>query len=181
MAGLPKDRRGELLLNGEVLIEQDFAQPAPLSPLRDEGIKLDFDPYDVWAFPRAEAKLALNIGFNCKRGLEGSPAPYGPRGLGAGLPLHDQARARGRGPQRTHPRVPRVGRGVMLMGIDSRMCLDVLKGCRKAGNAALPVHDSFQFRRRRGLRSGHHGRGAGPCECHDFSKGFSRFGSTVPT
>ncbi len=69
--GLPKDRRGELLLNGEVLIEQDFASLHPCLLYAMKGSSWTSTPTIVWAFPRAEAKLALNIGFNCKRGLEG--------------------------------------------------------------------------------------------------------------
>lgn len=143
--GLPKDRRGELLLNGEILIEEDFASLHPCLLYAMKGIKLDFDPYDAWGFPRQHAKWALNIGFNCKGGLAGIAQTLMHRedwgqSYRYTQKLVEEVAAR------NEPIKEFLGSdaGVMLMGIDSRMALDVLKGCRKAGIPALPVHDSFQ-------------------------------------
>lgn len=143
--GLPKERRGELLINGEFIVEEDFASLHPTLLYAMKGIKLDFDPYDVWAFPRAEAKLALNISINCKRGLAGTVRTLMERedwghGYRYTKRLVDEVAAR------NEPIKEFLGSdaGVMLMGIDSRLCLDVLKACRKANIPALPIHDSFQ-------------------------------------
>ncbi|BCM83576.1 hypothetical protein [Methylobacterium indicum] len=142
--GLPKDRRGELLLNGEVLIEEDFASLHPTLLYAMKGIRLDFDPYDVWGFPRQHGKWALNIGVNADGGLKGAvdalmAKPDWTESWTYTRKLVDEVA------KRNEPIREFLGSdaGVRLMAIDSRMALDVLKACRKADIPALPVHDSF--------------------------------------
>ncbi|MBE7197320.1 MAG: hypothetical protein INR70_05905 [Parafilimonas terrae] len=141
---LPKDRRLELLINGEVLIEEDFACLHPTLLYAMKGIKLDFDPYDAWGFPRQYGKWALNIAVNADGGLKGAvdalmAKPDWTESRTYTRKLVDEVA------KRNEPIREFLGSdaGVRLMAIDSRMALDVLKGCRKAGIAALPVHDSF--------------------------------------
>lgn len=141
---LPKERRKELRINGEIIVEPDFACLHPTLLYAMKGIRLDYDPYDTGSFPRDHGKLALNIGINCKKGLKGAvdtlmfkdgwkeSRSYTKR-------LVDDIAAR------NEPIKEFIGSdaGVRLMGIDSRMALDVLKRCHKDGVAVLPVHDSF--------------------------------------
>lgn len=155
---LPKARRAELMINGELIIEPDFSALHPTLLYAMEGIALAHDPYvaDLRRWSRSDGKLALNVAINAptrraaveallaKREEEaddGSPKwKHGRRQTGA---LIDALIERNR------PIARHIGSdaGIRLMGIDSRMCLDVMKRCRKDGVSVLPVHDSFMVGR----------------------------------
>lgn len=154
---LPKDRRGELLMNGECIIEPDFTCLHPTLLYSMEGSKLDtatFDPYlpNPYRWPRKAGKLALNVAINARsivaavwalqakrleKGDDGTPKwKYGlaeTRRIIDALIAHNRPIAR----------YICSDMGVRLMGVDSRMCVEVLKRCRRDGVAVLPVHDSF--------------------------------------
>ncbi|SFM41566.1 hypothetical protein [Methylobacterium pseudosasicola] len=141
---LPKARRAECLINGEILVEPDFPRLHPTLLYAMRGHRLRHDPYETGAFPRDEGKLALNVALNAKS----IPA--------AAAYLVNKERSWGHGlaytyrvlkaVQKRNPLIARdigADRGIDCMAIDSRMCLDVLKACEGAGVPALPVHDSF--------------------------------------
>lgn len=154
---LPKARRGELLINGELLVEPDFTALHPTLLYAMQGLILregEFDPYtpDLRRWTRKAGKLALNVAINAKsipsavqalldkrkqEGDDGTPKwKYGPRQTRAlvdAIIEHNRPIAR----------YICSDMGVSLMGIDSRMCVEVLKRCRRDGVATLPVHDSF--------------------------------------
>ncbi|UYW28359.1 hypothetical protein OKC48_07540 [Methylorubrum extorquens] len=149
---LPKERRGELLINGELLIEEDFAALHPTLLYAMKGIKLDFDPYETAEFPRRHGKLALNVAISAKGGV---------RGAVNALTWDDNwtetrcytERLLDEVVHRNLPIREFLGSdaGVRLMAIDSGMAIDVMKRCRKAGvDGVLPVHDSFLAPRRSG-------------------------------
>lgn len=152
--GLPKDRRLELLINGEVCIEQDFASihPRLLYAMRGERIPSDFDCYVLPYYERWVGKLALNIAINAAtlNAAAGALMEKGPEEKADGSPVWPYGWAETR---RIIDQViahnPAIAgyigsdAGVSLMAIDSRMALDVLKACEKAELPALPVHDSF--------------------------------------
>jgi hypothetical protein len=148
---LPKARRKELRINGELIIEPDFACLHPTLLYAMKGIRLDYDPYDTGCFPRDHGKLALNIGINCKRGLPGAVNTLMSRD-GWNQTRRYTERLVDSIAARNEPIREFIGSdaGVRLMGYDSRMALDVLKRCRRDGVAVLPVHDSFMTGRSKG-------------------------------
>lgn len=150
---LSKERRGELLINGELLIEEDFAALHPTLLYAMKGIRLDFDPYDTDRFPRQHCKWGLNVAINAKSMRAAVDALMWKPGWSetrcyTELLLDEVA-------HRNEPIREFLGTdaGIRLMAIDSRMALDVMKGCRKAGvDGVLPVHDSFIAPRRSGAQ-----------------------------
>jgi hypothetical protein len=154
---LPKARRAELRIDGEITIEPDFASLHPNLLYALEGIVLGHEPYiaDLKRWSRKDGKLALNVAINAptiqgavqallkKRhdhGDDGKPKwTHGPASTRALIERLMEVNA---------PIAKHIGSdaGVRLMGIDSRMCLDVMKRCRKDQVPVLPVHDSFRCR-----------------------------------
>ncbi len=146
--GLPRLRRKELLLNGNPVAEPDFEHLHPTLLYAIAGVPLTWDPYLTGVIERDHAKLALNIAINAKGGRGGAIQAIAdhPKWRKEWKLTHADAR-------RAYDEVAKLNKpishllgsdaGVRLMGFDSRMCLSVLKGCREAGIAALPVHDSF--------------------------------------
>lgn len=150
---LPKDRRGELLINGEVSVEPDFAFLHPTLLYAMRGAVLVSDPYETGSFPRAHGKLALNVALNA-RSLP----------LAVNAMMHRNRETPGSWPHsrryterlvqavvaRNAPIAADIGadRGIDCMSIDSGMAVKVLKACAKEGIPCLPVHDSFRVRAR---------------------------------
>ncbi|MFJ7644492.1 hypothetical protein ACIQYO_20620 [Methylobacterium sp. NPDC097178] len=161
---LPKARRAELMINNELIIEPDFTCLHPTLLYSMQGIVLDtatFDPYlpHPYRWPRKAGKLALNVAINAKsivaavwalqakrleKGDDGLPKwRYGlaeTRRIIDALIEHNKPIAR----------YICSDMGVTLMGIDSRMCVEVLKRCRRDNVAVLPVHDSFMVGKSKG-------------------------------
>lgn len=141
---LPSDRRGELLINGEILIEPDFAMLHPTLLYAAVGATMPRDVYDTGEHERAHGKLALNILVNCRNGLRGAVEALMWRdGWTA-----DQAYTEGlvkAVADLNRPIACFLGSdaGVRLMNVDSGMAIEVMKRCRKADIPCLPVHDSF--------------------------------------
>ncbi|SOR30599.1 conserved protein of unknown function [Methylorubrum extorquens] len=148
---LPKERRGELLINGELLIEEDFAALHPTLLYAMKGVRLDFDPYDTDRFPRQHCKWALNVAINAGSMKGAVDALMWKPGWSetrcyTELLLDEVA-------HRNELIREFLGSdaGIRLMAIDSGMAIDVMKRCRKAGvDGVLPVHDSFLAPRRSG-------------------------------
>lgn len=150
--GLPKARRAELLINGEVLVEPDFHWLHPTLLYAMCGHALAHDPYTTGYWPRPAGKLAFNTFVNAPTPAEaigglmkkrhekdenGEPVwRYGYRQTARIL---DAIKA-------ANPAISHLfgsDAGVRLMAIDSAMAGKVMKACRKAQVACLPVHDSF--------------------------------------
>ncbi|GJD65661.1 hypothetical protein MPEAHAMD_5856 [Methylobacterium frigidaeris] len=146
--GLPKLRRAELLLNDDPVAEPDFEHLHPTFLYTIAGIPLTYDPYDTQVIERDHTKLALNVAINAPGGRVGAI-----RALADHPKWRQEWKLDYRAAERAYDEVARLNApishflgsdaGIRLMGLDSRMCIQVLKGCRKAGIPALPVHDSF--------------------------------------
>ncbi|WHQ68533.1 hypothetical protein [Methylorubrum extorquens] len=148
---LSKERRGELLINGELLIEEDFAALHPTLLYAMKGIRLDFDPYDTEAFPRQHCKWALNVAINAGSMKAAVDALMWKPGWSE-TRCYTELLV-GEVAHRNEPIREFLGSdaGVRLMAFDSGMAIDVLKRCRKSGvDGVLPVHDSFLAPRRSG-------------------------------
>ncbi len=149
---LPKARRAECLINGEVLVEPDFAclHPTLLYALRGE--RLRHDPYETGLYPRQHGKLALNVALNARTLHEAAASLVHNPNWGQSL---DYTWGVLRAVQRRNPVIARdigADRGIDLMRIDSGMAIEVLGACEKAGVGALPVHDSFMVGASQGAR-----------------------------
>lgn len=150
--GLPKARRTELLINGELIVEPDFHWLHPTLVYAMCGHTLAHDPYTTGYWPRPAGKLAFNTYLNApttslaigglmkkrnEKGDDGEPVwRYGYRQTARILDAIKEA----------NPHVAHMfgsDAGVRLMAIDSTMAGKVMKACRKAQVACLPVHDSF--------------------------------------
>lgn len=151
--GLPKDRRGDLLINGEFTVEPDFHWLHPTLLYAMCGHTIAHDPYTTGYWPRQAGKLAFNTFVNAattneaiggllkkrdEKGDDGEPVwKYGRRQTGRIVEAIREA----------NPRIAHMfgsDAGVRLMNIDSGMAGKVMKGCRKSGIPCLPVHDSFR-------------------------------------
>jgi hypothetical protein len=140
---LPKGARKDLLINGEVAVEPDFATLHPRIIYAARGHVLRHDPYETGVFPRAEGKLALNVALNAKSMRGAAAAIMAKAGWS-----HDAAYTQDllkAVVKRNAPIAADIGadRGVRCMAVDGAMAVDVLKACEGAGVPCLPVHDSF--------------------------------------
>ncbi|TXN27415.1 hypothetical protein [Methylobacterium sp. WL19] len=142
--GLPKVRRLDLLLDGQEVEEPDYEFIHMQLLYAMAGQVLIGDPYVTGAHPRTENKLVLNIAINASGGRAGAVSAVMNHKGWEGTREYTEA-VYDAVTRRNAPIAQYLGSdaGIRLMGIDSRMAVEVLKGCRKAGIAALPVHDSF--------------------------------------
>jgi hypothetical protein len=150
--GLPKARRAEMLINGEIIVEPDFQWLHPTLLYAMCGHALAHDPYTTGYWPRQAGKLAFNTFVNAPTRVEaiggllkkrhdkddnGEPVwRYGYRQTARILDAIKEA----------NPHVSHLfgsDAGVRLMAIDSGMAGKVMKACRRASVPCLPVHDSF--------------------------------------
>lgn len=145
---LPASRRADLLIDGESVVELDYASLHPRMLYARRGAKLIADPYAVAAFPRKRAKRALLVALN---------APTKSKAVAALLASTDgDGTAWPYGWTETRSLVDAVIErnpliagdicsdvGIDLMRDDADIAMRVLKACAKAGIVCLPVHDSF--------------------------------------
>lgn len=146
--GLPRLRRRELLIDGLETAEPDFEFLHPTLLYAFAGATLEGDPYVTDVHDRDHNKLALNIAINAPGGRFGAIHAIArhPKWQGEwGLSQEYAAEVYDEVARRNAPiaRYLASDAGIHLMGIDGRMCMQVLKGCREAAIPALPVHDSF--------------------------------------
>ncbi|APX86020.1 hypothetical protein BV511_15715 [Methylorubrum extorquens] len=149
---LPSARRKECLINGELIIEPDFSALHPRLLHAMKGVEMRHDPYDVAECPRLHAKRALNTLINARSRMQAAASLYHHPSF-----PKDQAYVQRvmRAVEKRNPVIRSYlgsDAGIDLMAIDSRMALDVVKACGKAGIACLPVHDSFMTAQRNGGR-----------------------------
>ncbi|SDM28834.1 hypothetical protein SAMN05216360_101446 [Methylobacterium phyllostachyos] len=148
---LPKERRAELLINGEFVIEPDFAALHPTLLYALRGHVLQHDPYALRGYERSVGKAVLNRAINAKTI---------PLAIGSLMEKRHVLKSDGSpewvyGYKETAHIVEKVldanpairddigsDAGVRLMGIDAGMMHRVMKACSVAGIPVLPVHDS---------------------------------------
>ncbi|EHP89902.1 hypothetical protein [Methylorubrum extorquens] len=150
---LPKDRRGDLLINGEFTIEPDFAMLHPTLLYAAVGATMPRDVYDTGEHERAHGKLALNILVNCRGGIGGAVDALMWRDDWEGTRAYTEGLVEAVA-SLNRPIAGFLGSdaGVRLMGVDSGMAVEVMKRCRKADIPCLPVHDSFRVPARSGTQ-----------------------------
>lgn len=149
---LPKARRAECRINGELIIEPDFAALHPTLLYAMRGERLRHDPYETGLYPRAHGKLALNVALNARTLHEAAVSLVHNPKWGRSL---DDTWGVLKAVQKRNPTIAKdigADRGIDCMRIDSGMAIDVLGACEKAGIACLPVHDSFMVPASQGAR-----------------------------
>jgi hypothetical protein len=136
----PADR-AHLLLDGQPVLEPDFAQIHAQIIYALRGISLVGDAYDTGEFPREFGKRAFNIAVNAKNrpGAVGAVAKELEIDRRTASKLLAAIEAK-------HKRVADIfcsDAGVGLMRIDSDITLEAVKQCQAQGIAVVPVHDSL--------------------------------------
>jgi hypothetical protein len=138
---LPAADRARLLLNGEPVLEPDYAQIHAQIIYALRGIPLVGDAYETGEFPREFGKRAFNIAVNA-RSLRAAVAALAHE-LGTdrvtAAKVISSVTAK-------HDRVADVfcsDFGVDLMRIDSDITLEAVRSCQAQSIPVLPVHDSL--------------------------------------
>jgi hypothetical protein len=134
------DRR-YILLNGEPVLEPDYAQIHAQIIYALRGISLIGDAYETGEFSRAWGKKAFNIGVNANNKLGAIAAISKDLQIGRrnASKLLDAVMAK-------HRQVSDIfcsDAGVGLMKIDADITLSAVQHCQAQGIAVLPVHDSL--------------------------------------
>jgi hypothetical protein len=134
------DRR-YIRLNGEPVLEPDYAQIHAQIIYALKGISLIGDAYETGEFPRAWGKKAFNIGINAKNKLGAIAAISKDLKISRcnASRLLDAVMAK-------HRQVSDIfcsDAGVGLMKIDADITLRAVQHCQSQGIAVLPVHDSL--------------------------------------
>jgi hypothetical protein len=138
---LSSANRSHILLNGEPVLEPDYAQIHAQIIYALNGIPLAGDAYETGEFPRAWGKKAFNIGINAKNKF------------GAIAAISDELKISRLQATKLlgaitvkHQRVSDIfcsDAGVALMKIDGDITLRAVQLCQSQGVAVLPVHDSL--------------------------------------
>jgi hypothetical protein len=139
--GIPSADRAHLLLDGEPVLEPDYAQIHAQIIYAMRGLPLIGDAYDTGEFPRQFGKRAFNIALNAKNKF-GAKAAIS-KELGIDRPTASRLFA---AIEAKHSHVANVfcsDAGVSLMKIDAEITLFAVKQCQTRGIAVLPVHDSL--------------------------------------
>jgi hypothetical protein len=136
----PADR-AHLLLDGQPVLEPDFAQIHAQIIYALRGISLGGDAYDTGEFPREFGKRAFNIAVNAKN-RHGAVAA-----IAKELKISQRTASKLLAEiEAKHKQVADIfcsDAGVSLMKTDSDITLDAVKQCQARGIAVLPVHDSL--------------------------------------
>jgi hypothetical protein len=134
------DRR-YILLNGEPVLEPDYAQIHAQIIYALKGISLIGDAYETGEFPRAWGKKAFNIGINANNKL-GAIAAISEE---LKISRHNASRLLD-AVMAKHRHVSDIfcsDAGVSLMNIDADITLRAVQHCQAQGIPVLPVHDSL--------------------------------------
>jgi hypothetical protein len=139
--GLSSADRANILLNGQTVLEPDYAQIHAQIIYALRGLFLIGDAYETGEFPRAWGKKAFNIGINAKNKLGAIAAiskemkisrGHSSKLLGAVTSKHRQVSD-----------IFCSDAGVGLMKIDADISLRAVQHCQSQGIPVLPVHDSL--------------------------------------
>ena len=135
-----RDRR-YLLLNGEPVLEPDYAQIHAQIIYALSDCALVGDAYETGEFPRDWGKKAFNIGVNAKNRLSAIAAIAKELEIGRNIAsrLLSEITAK-------HRQVSSIfcsDAGVKLMKIDGDITLRAIQQCQTRGMSVLPVHDSL--------------------------------------
>jgi len=150
---LPSARRADLLIDGEPVIELDYASLHPRMLYAKRGATLDFDPYDVQEFDRSLSKRALLVALNARhlgQAVAALCASTSRDGTAWPLDWKETRRLVDAVVARNPAIAEDIGSdvGIGLMHEDSELAMRVVKACAKRNITCLPVHDSFIVQRR---------------------------------
>jgi hypothetical protein len=133
--------RAYILLNGEPVLEPDYAQIHAQIIYALRSVSLIGDAYETGEFPRAWGKKAFNIGINAKNKLGAIAA------ISKELKISRRNASKLLGAVTVkHRQVSDIfcsDAGVGLMKIDADITLHAVRHCQAQGIAVLPVHDSL--------------------------------------
>ena len=140
---IPKDIRGNLLIDGEATVEHDYPQLHPNMLYAEIGACLEGDAYEIIGWSRPLVKRALNILINAENydsALRAIASTIGGEGAYAA------ARSLIEALKRRHPKIIEMfhsDAGIRLQRRDADMAEAII--CRLVGRgiAVLPIHDSF--------------------------------------
>ena len=130
-----------MTINGEAILEPDFAQLHAQIIYAQRKIPLIGDAYETGDFPRSYGKLAFNVALNAKNHRSANSA------LSKHLKIDGQTASKLLDAIiAKHKAVADVfcsDAGVTLMRIDSDITLRAIGDCQSCGLPVLPVHDSL--------------------------------------
>jgi hypothetical protein len=149
--GLPSEYRAAMTLDGEPVLEPDFAQLHAQIIYALRELPLKGDAYETGIFPRNYGKLAFNIAVNART----------PRGAVSAIAKHLSIERRSAvvlldAITKKHKLIADFfcsDCGVLLMKVDSDITLEAVKGCQASGITVLPVHDSLIVQARQAERA----------------------------
>lgn len=150
---LPASRRADLRIDGEAVVELDYASLHPRMLYAKRGAILDFDPYDIDEFERALSKRALLVAFNAStlgKAVAALMASTSRDGTAWPLDWPETRRLVDAVIAKNPIIAADIGAdvGIGLMHDDAELAMRVVKACAKRNITCLPVHDSFIVQRR---------------------------------
>ncbi len=148
---LPSQDRLGITIDGEPVVELDFATLHPAMLYADVGAPLPVDCYDLGPWPRSLVKVGLLIALNAKQRNEARLALAHDPELNAHCSGGDQAKIALAdlilsALEKRHQPIAQSffsSASLRLMRRDSDMAMRVIAALNSAGIVALAVHDSF--------------------------------------
>jgi hypothetical protein len=139
--GLPSAYRALMSINGEPVLEPDFAHLHCQIIYAQRGVGLIGDAYETGEFPRSFGKAAFNIALNANNRRSAV------RAIAEKLKIETGVAAKLLGLiLKKHGTIEDMfcsDAGIRLMRIDSDITIEAVKGCFAEGIPVLPVHDSL--------------------------------------
>lgn len=155
--GVPSEERPLLTINGEAVVELDYALLHPSILFARAGRALDFDLYTL---PGLDGPSMRNLGKDTFARLlndtrkPGQPRTISLKGKDRSLLPRDLSpqdyMSRFRASLAPIERYLLIGEGLRLQREDSDLALDVLKRMAELSIVALPIHDSFIVQEKHG-------------------------------
>jgi hypothetical protein len=143
---MPKEKRGEVLIDGEQVAELDYPNNHIKMLLHVLGIQTEIDLYEGFSEERALVKRAINVMMNSKN----------PRRVLGDMRFTAEFRWNqsriNRFMDEFSKRFPELKRfegsniGMVLQKIEGDVALDIMQKAHQNNKVVLPIHDSFMFK-----------------------------------
>jgi hypothetical protein len=144
--GLPSSYRALMRINGEDVLEPDFAQLHCQIIYAQRGLELIGDAYETGEYPRSFGKAGFNIALNAPSRTTAVPA------IANKLKIETAEAAKLLSLiTKKHRAIADVfcsDTGIRLMRVDSDITVRAVRDCLAVGIPVLPVHDSLIARAR---------------------------------
>lgn len=148
---LSKEARGQILMNGEPVVEVDYAALHPALAYAHVGEALPPNCYVIDGWPRALVKVTFLILLNAHNETSAMRAIANHAEMAAFQPDFSEAFADAKrliaAIKLRHPKILRFfhsDAGARLMRVDSDLAETVMLKLHSQSIVALPIHDSFQ-------------------------------------